>query len=214
MARIIGDIDELLTAVRHLARSDVDSIHTEVKEEVESIRREAEKKGEAERKKILSEARNRARQQTRREKAEQNREEKRTYLLEREKLLEEVWEKAESELRSLTEDKASYADALERLAVTAAVLLGPGTFHLASDDQGQKMLNRKRLKKWAGQAQDALNGPVSFEKTDESADIWGGLIITDKNDERRKVDASFAARLAYARDIVRSQVWRRLKENE
>lgn len=209
MPRIIGDPGELVTTIRHLARSDAHGIRQQAKEKAEQIRREARERAERKRQEILDRARRRAREVGRMRKVAVNREDKRQYLEAREELLDKVRHRAELDLRVLTEDDGRYAEVLENLALAAVRLLGPGEWILRSDRRGHRLLTADRLEEWAKKAGEALAGAVGFERAAEPLDTWGGLVMADRRG-RRRVDATFARRLAMAGTELRSAILEKL----
>lgn len=209
MPRIIGDPDELTTTIRHLAKSDAREITQKAKEKAERIRREAWEKADRKREEILERARNRARDIRRRRKVDVTREEKEGYLHARQEILDEVWKRAEAELRDLTENEDEYAAVLEHLAVSGVRMMGPGDRILAADEKGQSLLSKDRLLGWGRKAGEATGGKVHFTRADEPLKTWGGLVITD-TEGRRRVDATFASRLETARDEISSEIMEKL----
>lgn len=209
MARIIGDPDELITTIRHLAKSDVQRIEQQAEEEAEEIHDEARQRAERRREEILDEARNRARDIRRSRKAEVSRDERREYLEAREEILGTVWHQAEQKLRSLMEKDDEYASILESLTLSAVTLMGAGQRVLAADEKGLHLLTDSRLENWSREAGKALGEKVTFKRASEPLQTWGGLVMTEQ-EGRRRVDATFAQRLETARTEVRSAVLAKL----
>lgn len=205
MARMIGDPDELTTTIGHLARSDAREMKQNAREKAERIRRDAWEKADRKREEILERARNRARDIRRRRKVDVTREEKQAYLHARQDILDEVWKRAEAELRDLTENEDAYAAVLEQLAVSGVRMMGPGERTLAADEKGQSLLSEDRLLDWGRKAGEAVGGKVHFTRADDPLKTWGGLVITDTGG-RRRVDATFASRLETARSDIPSEI--------
>lgn len=209
MPDIIGDVDELLTTVRHIARSDVHKIHEDADNEAERIREEAEEKAEQVRNQILDEARKKARDIRRRRREQAGHEQKEEYLQAREEALDKVWNDAEQKLRDITGQRKKYTEALHQLVLAAVDSLGPGEWVLASDKNGMDALTDKRLEKWAEEAAARVGDKVTFERASHSADIWGGVVVSSKDGSCR-ADASFAERLRTAQEEIRKQVLNQL----
>ena len=209
MARMIGDVDELLAAVRHAARQEAGRVEREARAEAERIEEEARRDAEELRERQVAEARRSAERTARRELAEAGGEAKRRYLKAREELIGEAWHRAEESLGELTGNGDRYVEALRRLALLAARRLGGGAVVLASDGAGHELLTDERLEEWAREVEGVEKS--AFERADEPADIRGGLVASEKNG-RRRVDLSFAARLARAREELRGEIFRELVE--
>lgn len=208
MPKIIGDPDELITTVRHLARSDIEGIGRKAEERAAQIRREAEQQAELKRQEILATARNRIRDIGRMQNIEVGREEQREYLKAREELLENVRREAGQRLRRLTENEEKYLQVLENLALSAVRLLGPGVRVLQSDPKGHRLLTQDRLKEWENRAGEVLGEGVTFERGAEPLDASGGLLMTDR--QGRRVDATFARRLEAAWTELRAEIFAKL----
>lgn len=209
MRRVIGDVDELVTAVRHVAQGEANQIRQRAEEKADSIRREAQDRANRVRDEKLKHARGQAGQIQRQRWARLTREQWSNYLQAREELMGQVWQNAEEHLRSLTENESDYAEAMQSLALQAAHTLGPGDWVLAADSKGHELLTPERLKDWSGKASDQVGGPVSFERASEPLDTWGGIVVAGKQG-RRRVDATFPYRLKLAREEIRSQVFHKL----
>jgi V-type H+-transporting ATPase subunit E len=212
MAEIIGDIDELITSVKHAARAEASAIQREGEERAEETRREQRRAAKRAREEVLERARGRVTEIRKQQRVELVRENRRRYLEVREELLDQVWEQAEERLRALVEDEDAYAETLHQLALAGVKLLGAGKRLLASDERGQALLTKKRLDQWSREATEELGSEVTLEATEEPADTWGGLVIMDE-DRRRRVDATFAARLELSRDELRERVFSALVQS-
>jgi vacuolar-type H+-ATPase subunit E/Vma4 len=206
MARMIGDLDGLLTTIQHIARGEAHRIGAEAQQQADDILKQADDETERSRRQILDHAHAQAEAESRRRLAQAVEDAKREYLGVREELLERVWQQAEQRLRSLPGDPDAYAAVLRRLAWVGVNVLGPGEFTLAADPAGHKLLTADRLQAWAADASEAFGAPVSFERSAQSLDAWGGLLIARK-DTRRQVDATFATRLVLAHDEIRDAVF-------
>lgn len=212
MPQIIGDVQELITTVSHVAQSEAQKAREEAEQKAEKIRREAEQRAAGEREDILQNARERAKELRRRRKARGSREDRRDFLEARQELLDQVWQQAEQRLRELTEDSANYAAVLNRLVLASVRTSGPGERLIAADAKGQDLLTEDRLQECSQQAGEDLPGSVTFERAPEPLDTWGGLVVQDK-EGRRRIDATFALRLELAKDEIQTEVLQKLVES-
>lgn len=212
MPKVIGDIEELLTAAEHLARSEIQEIKKQAEQEVERIRANANERAEKTRRDILARAREKAAVLRQRRQTSDIRLETDRYLREREALLEQVWQQADDKLHELVEQETQYAEVLARQALAALDILGPGERLIAADARGHELLTPQRLKKWEQTAGKQFEKKVTFERDRQPHGSWGGLIVMDKN-RRRRVDATFATRLALAREELREEVFRKLRSS-
>lgn len=213
MPEIIGNPDELVSAVAHEARNQVREIEKEAEKRAEKIRSDAEAEADRRKEEILSRAREKARKKKKERKMEVSRENKESFLKARQELIDDAWKRAEEKLLELKKSKEDYLAVLEGIAIDAAGILGPGKRVLSSDPDGHKLLTDKRLKSWSRKAADKLGKSVSFSRSSEPEDISGGLVVREK-DGRRQVNASFSARLDAAREEIAHRVMERLMGNE
>lgn len=219
MSDPIGSLDDLNNAVQKATRQ-------KVKEKKEGARRRAEETSESAKEQadkvkseILNDARAQAEEKRRQQLVDARTEAKRKRLLAREEILNGVWEQAESRLRELAESE-DYMDVLRRQARTAAIKLGGGQVTLASDVEGQPLLEEARLSSWSEQLNadedawaDRPADPVEYQKASDPVDGWGGLVAS-KNEGRKRIDGRFSVRLQMARRELRDDVWRTLRSDE
>ncbi len=210
MARIIGDADELITAVRHMAGSDARQIRREAEAEAEKIRNTTREAADRRRESILGEAREKESEIRRTRRAEAARREREDRLRDRQAVLDEIWERAEKRLRDLTGEEEAYEECLRRLTLAGVEVLGPGEHTVAACAKGHPKLTEERLSQWAGTASERTGGEVSLTAAQEPlSEAWGGLVIRDASG-RRRVDLTFPARLRRAREEMVEQVMDRL----
>jgi len=210
--KIIGDLDELTTAVWHLAHADAEEIRQNAAREAEEIRAKARGRADRKRAEILRDARAETKKIRRQRKVRSTRQEREQFLQARQALLQEVWQAAEERLREMTANDTEYSAALERMTASAVRVLGGGAYLLASDDHGHKLLTSKRLEKWSRSLSETLGAEVDLQRADEPADTWGGLVVSDAGNGRR-VDMTFAARLRLASEEIRGDVFRKLVQS-
>jgi vacuolar-type H+-ATPase subunit E/Vma4 len=211
MARILGDVDELITAVEHAARGDAEKRKTETENRADNILEEARQKADAVRQEILNRARSEADAKRRQRLAQATQSAKQSYLTTREEILNQVWQQAEDRLRELPDDRETYAGVLRQLAWLAVRTLGPGHLILAADSRGHELLTEDRLDSWSREASQQFEDSVSFERAAGPVDTWGGLLVTE-TESRRRMDSTFPTRLEIAREEVRDHIFRRLVE--
>ncbi len=203
MAEIIGDPEELMAIVRRTAQQEALSREAEAQRQIQ--RKEAEANAEAKRiaAEILAAAQAEAATTRQQQLAQAELAQQHALLRARQALLDQVWVAAEEQLHTLV-GQAEYGEILARLARRAAQILQSGTITLTADPQGHELLTAERLAAWR-----AATG-VTFVRGPTPAATWGGLLARHE-DGRRQVDATFATRLALARDALREQVAQRLE---
>ena len=209
MPRMLGNLDELLERIEASIQSEVQDTHERKRKRVERILDQAEEEAQRIKEETLQQAKSRAERRKAALRAEFRRKKKAARLRELGSDLDEAWHRAESELRQLTETD-EYQDILRRLAQQAVQLMGPGAYRLAADERGQPLLTRETLDDWEQSFEEGLEGQVDLYQADEPAAIWGGLIVEDQERPRR-VDASFSARLAIARDEIGNELFDRIE---
>lgn len=212
MPRIIGNLEKLETTIQHDGRGEEHTRMKEAEDESHRIREEARQEAEAGRAEIVHEAWEAAKRQQRQQRAEAVQAARRAYLTVREELLDEVWQQAEQQLRHLIEDAEEYTAALRRLTWQAIQALGAGRRRLVADSRGHALLTKQILQAWSQEASDEFGATVTLERDDEPLDTWGGLVVTDET-QRRRFDATFATRLAIARDELRDSVFQQMVQN-
>ncbi len=212
MPRISGDLNQLETTIEHAGRGEANTRMQEAEARAERIREEARQEADNIRTDLVRQARATSEQQQRRQRSATAQAARRDYLLVREELLAQVWQQAEQHLRQLPDDTAAYTDALRRLTWRAVQTLGPGRLRLAADPKGHELLTGQRLEEWSQAAGEEFDAAVTLERADEPIDAWGGLLVTD-TEQRRRVDATFATRLAVARDELRDTIFQHMVQN-
>lgn len=213
MAEIIGNPDELVAAVQHESRRTARDIVEDAEKKAERILLDAGKQTDEESERLVAGARARAEKRRKDRAIERTRAEKESYLKARKEMMEEVWHRAEKRLDGIVEDPEAYVAVLERLAVNAAEVMGPGRRVLVSDPAGHALLTDDRLREWAEKAGKRLDGTVTFRRAEEPADISGGLIVEDEGG-RRRINAAFSTRLAAAKEEISHRVMERLVRDE
>jgi vacuolar-type H+-ATPase subunit E/Vma4 len=206
MAYIIGDIEDLGEAVHLVVESETKDMELHAQRQARQIREQAQEKKTRLREDILSQGQERAAEIRRRLVAEAQQEAKSKRVKTREALIEAVWDQAEQRLRALVSGE-SYPEVLHRLAWLGAATLGGGRIRLRADPRGHDLLTEDRLVGWGRSASQDLGFPVAFEKGQEALDAWGGLIASSQ-DDRRRVDATFSARLKAARSEMRDEIFK------
>ena len=198
MPEVIGNLEELTAVILRAAQQKALNEEAEARRNAGRILEQAQAEAQQIREHILAQARKRAEEERRRVLAQATLEAQRQHLQTRENLLNRVWAEAEQRLRALPQ-QPEYMDVLRRLALLAAQTLGGNRIILAADARGHDLLTPKHLAAWSAEAQ------VTFQRAAEPAPIWGGLIATHENG-RQQVDASFATRLALARQVLRERI--------
>jgi V/A-type H+-transporting ATPase subunit E len=213
MSEVIGDLEDLLEAIRLTAHGKAKDEETQAEHRADRILKQAQQEADQLRQEILRQGRAQAQAERRQRLAEAAQQAQSQRLKAREEILQKVWEQAEERLRTLV-DSDDYATVLHQLARLAVRTLGTGDLVLAADPRGHELLSQDRLESWSAEASDALGIRVSFERAAKPADAWGGLIATRKQG-KEQMDARFAVRLEIARSELRDEISRRLmKSNE
>ncbi len=213
MPNVIGDPDELTTAIRHVSSSEIHDIETQAKQNAAHIADQAKSRADKVRGEILSDARKRAREIRLHRRMKRTIEEKSQYLKARESLLNTVWDQARVKLQQLTQSEDEYTRILKHLAIAAISAIGNGTRVLSSDQKGHRLLTGEHLAAWADEASGLSGGDVVFKRADKPEETDGGLIVTDI-DGRRRIDLTFAGRLESAREEIRNRVFQQLVDHE
>lgn len=212
MPRIIGNLEKLETTIQHAGRGEEHTHMKEAEAEARRIREGARQEAESVRAEVLRTRREAAQRQQRQQRAEATQKAQRAYLVAREELMDQVWQQAEQQLRQLIEDAEEYTAALRRLTWQAIQALGAGRRRLVADSRGHALLTKQRLQAWSQEASDEFGATVTLEHANEPLDTWGGLVVTDET-QRRRFDATFATRLASARDELRDSIFQQMVQN-
>ena len=189
MAGIIGDLEGVITSVRHVALGEKEKILSQARKRAEQVRQRGGEEAERVEREILSSARREAAVKKQKRMAEAIRQVRERFLNRREDLLKQVWREAESELRESWQEEPD-PECLKRLALYGSRILGGGKLILRADPAGWEELSRERLQSWSDEATDELGTDVSLSRSDDPLDSWGGLMVIDADSDRR-VDATF-----------------------
>jgi V/A-type H+-transporting ATPase subunit E len=211
MSEVIGDLEDLLEAIRLTAHGRAKDKETQAEHRADRIVKQAQQEADQLHEQILRQGHAQAQAERRQRLAEAAQQAQSQRLRAREEILQEVWEKAEAQLRDLV-DSDDYATVLRQLAWLAVRTLGAGDLILAADPRGHELLSQDRLDSWSEEASDAFGTAVSFERAAKPADTWGGLIATQKQG-KEQMDAWFAVRLEIAHSELRDEISQRLMEN-
>lgn len=209
MAEMIGNLDDLITAIEHTARGEIQHKQSETGQQAEQILNEAREEGERIRQEILQRAGKQAEKKRQQQLAQAMDTAKQNYLTTREELLDQVWRQAEQKLRNLPDHSEAYVEALERLARLAAQTIAADHLILKVDPKGHRLLTNERLEAWSQSVSENLERPVTFERAFDPADSWGGMLVLEKGG-RRQVDATLATRLEIAREEIRDRIFNHL----
>lgn len=210
MPQILGDLQQLKAELDRQADVEIQKIQREADEKVEEILQQAKDQARQEKADILQEAQSQAQRERFAVQEKLRQEELKARLTERQEILDQVWEKAESELREKVGGK-DYDQILHQLLMETLIVLGPGSYQLSADPEGYELLTAERLKDWEAGWEADHEGEVSLSRAEDSAETWGGLMVRDQARPRR-VNATFPKRLASAREELEGQVYRKLRE--
>jgi vacuolar-type H+-ATPase subunit E/Vma4 len=198
MSKIIGNLDELISLVHRTARQEELDIIAEANRRAEQTQEEARVAAKQFREELLQRTQQEASSERKIMLARHALAAQHQRIEHRERLIEEVWALAEQQLRDVP-TQPGYITVLRSLALRAAAVLHQPTIVLAADAHGHQLLTATRLAEWSADAR------VQFVQAEAPAAIWGGIIASDSSG-RQQVDASFAARLALARQELREAV--------
>lgn len=146
----------------------------------------AEKTADQARKKIVAEAKIKART---------------TILESKEKLIREAFEKAQERLEKLPKDK-TYPEVLRKLVADTCIEMGGGELELIVRKEDEKAL-AKGLKKMEKEVKEATGKPTTLKIS--TADIGPGVIVR-RGDGKVEIDSTFQKRLDLLRSELRLQV--------
>ncbi|MGK7312647.1 MAG: V-type ATP synthase subunit E family protein [Candidatus Longimicrobiales bacterium M2_2A_002] len=204
MKTIIGDPEEVVTAVEHQARRAARDRESEGEERVRELRRRRTERAREARRAVIDAARSALVSHRRSRLPDAAARARRMRLEARDEVLEQVWSRAESKLRDLTgEDE--YEAVLRQLAMRAARAIDTSPILLAADPDGHELLDEERLEEWSESATEEAGRDVVFQRRSEPAETWGGLIAQDE-EGRRRADLTFSTRLRTAREEFRDRV--------
>lgn len=203
---IIGDLDNLLTSVEHIARGKAGEVIGGAHREAQRIVDEGRHKADRHREQVLEQARAQAHAIEVQRTARGTHEQLGELVRYREEQLERVWQQAEQRLKELCDRPDEYRKALKSLAFMAFSIIGAEHIVLASDSRGGKLLDQNTLEAWSSEASDGSARALSFTRAAEPIDEWGGLKAFDAN-SRKRVDAAFPVRLRLAREEIREDVF-------
>ncbi|MFQ5800749.1 MAG: V-type ATP synthase subunit E [Candidatus Hydrothermarchaeales archaeon] len=169
----------------------------EGQEKIEAARR----KGEEIKKKLIEDA-EKAAEQTHKKIVAEARIKARTTILEsKEKLIREAFEKAQERLEKLPKDK-TYPEVLRKLAAETCIEIGGGGLELLVRKEDEKA-QAKELEKTEKEVEDATGKKTSLKIS--TANIGPGVIVK-RGDGKVEIDSTFQNRLELLRSELRLQV--------
>lgn len=214
MPNVIGSFEELRKNVIEETRYKASAYQEEAGAKIQKIKQENKKKVKNIEEEISKQANQKA-EQLRFERLEKAKKEAlRKRLNVRQDLLNQVWEGAEKQLRSLVNNSEAYLQSLYHLARLSVEVLGPGKIELAPEPKGYEALTADVLENWSEKISNEYQGEIIFIKSSKTIDSWGGL-IAKKVASNRRLDARFSERLEIAHDELREEIFAILMdENE
>jgi vacuolar-type H+-ATPase subunit E/Vma4 len=205
MTRVLGDLDELATAVRHAAHGDGSRRRKDAREQADRLRHEAKRDSEQLRRRILDEAQREAEAIARQKRLRADEERRGQRLEQRARRLDDIENRAREVLERLMGDDDQYLEVLERLVGEALEALGAGDYEVVADERGHALLTSERLDAWRRSA--GHEGKLVVGGTTER---WGGVVLQEENG-RRAIDATFETRLRLARQRYGMQLIEELR---
>lgn len=201
MKAVEEDLRALSRAVLHEARAEAEQILADAKTKADITRRRAQEQADKERQEILARARQEA-EHNRREAIATAQMQARTVQLERrEKLLNDVFEKARQRLPAV-QRWTDYSGIVRQLTREAITRLEVDAVRLRADAQARELLSDKMLTSLAQE----LGVQVQWGETLER----GVGVIAETPDGHRRYDNTLQARLGRQQDALRSPVYRLL----
>lgn len=209
MEQIIGNLNDLLSAVQQLAHLEENKVRQAAAEKEDQLLAEAHKRAEQMRVDILAQAKARAAFMREQSSAALARQARSQYLLAREQWFVKVWEETEERLHALTQNLQEYASALQNLFLMAVRSLDANQLIVKLEAQGHKAVDREMLGHWQEHASRILGKEVTLELSPELLNAWGGLVVAVK-DSTLQIDVTFASRLEIAKTELRESIFNTL----
>jgi V/A-type H+-transporting ATPase subunit E len=198
MESIDENIKVLSRAVLSDAQRDTEQVLDEAKKKADGIRQRAQEQADAERKKILDQASKEA-ERIRSQVIATSQMKARTMQLEqREKLLENVFEKAQEKLSAM-QRSSDYEQIAQRLLREALVQLGASMAQVRADETTQKLFTSSELEEISKE----LNIKIRLGEP-----LKRGIgVIVETEDGHRQFDNTFETRLRRMKETLRSPVY-------
>ncbi|MBI5824295.1 MAG: hypothetical protein HZB18_09730 [Chloroflexi bacterium] len=198
MKSVEEDIELLARAIMTEAREEAEQLHAEAKEKAEAIRKRAQEQAESERKAILARAKEDADRLRSQSSATSQLKARSVQLDQREKILNEVFEKARERFGSVME-RPDYGAIATMLAREALTQLQVKEAEVRADASAQKSLRLDELS-------TELNGKFTFGKTLEE----GAGVVVSAAGGKLQYDNTLETRLNRLQGSLRSSVYKAL----
>lgn len=192
------DIELLARAIMVEAREEADQLHAEAREKAEAIRKRAQDQAESERKAILARAKEDADRLRSQSSATSQLKARSTQLEQREKVLNDVFDKVRSQLDSVKK-RADYGAIAMMLAREALTQLKVTEAEIFADEATQKVLKLDELAK-------EFNGKFTFGKNLEE----GTGVVVSASGGKLNYDNTLETRLNRLQGSLRSSVYKTL----
>lgn len=161
----------------------------EAEEKAEEIIEEGKRKAEAETKKILSTARTKAR---------------RKKLEFKDKMSEEVFERAMKKLDELKDDNSKYRKIMKNLIIEGGISIEGGDLEVLIPE-GDNILSEEDIQDIEEEINNSTGVESSIEVLENLEDSRGGAIVR-KSDGTLQSDNTFEARMERMRDSLRTEI--------
>ncbi|MEK6754326.1 MAG: V-type ATP synthase subunit E family protein [Chloroflexota bacterium] len=198
MKSVEEDIELLARAIMTEAREEAEQLHAEAKEKAEAIRKRAQEQAESERKAILARAKEDADRLRSQSSATSQLKARSVQLDQREKILNEVFEKARERFGSVKE-RADYGAIVTMLAREALTQLQVKEAEVRVDESAQKTLKLDELS-------TELNGKFTFGKKLEE----GAGVMVSAAGGKLQYDNTLETRLNRLQGSLRSSIYKAL----
>lgn len=196
MKPVEEDIELLARAIMVEAREEAERLHAEAKEKAEAIRRRAQEQAESERKAILARAKEDADRLRSQSSATSLLKARSMQLEQREKLLNDVFEKARGQLDSIRK-RPDYAEIAAMLVREALTQLNVKEAEIRADEATQKVLDLDALSR-------EFNGKFSAGRPLEE----GIGVVVSAAGGRLQYDNTLETRLGRLQSSLRSSVYK------
>lgn len=198
MKSVEEDIELLARAIMVEARQEAEQLQAEAREKADAIRKRAQQEAESDRKEILARAKEDADRLRSQSSATSQLKARSMQLEQREKLLNEVFEKAREQLSSV-KARSDYGEIAMMLAREALTQLKAGEAEVRADETTQKALKLDVLSR-------ELNGKFTFGKKLEE----GTGVVVNAAGGKLHYDNTLETRLDRLHGSLRSSVYKML----
>ncbi|KXB02173.1 hypothetical protein AKJ44_01215 [candidate division MSBL1 archaeon SCGC-AAA261F17] len=197
--------DKIIQQISDKAKEEREGILEEARKKAENLKSAAQKKTDAEAKKVIREGEMEAEREKRRILASARTKARQTKLEAKEKLIQEVFETAKSELAKLRDDNQEYQEILENLIVSGGIAAGGGSLEVLVLRKDKELLSDDRVKELSKQISKETSEETSLNVLAKLTNATGGAIV-QKSDGSIRCNNTFEARLERMKDSLRTEI--------